>query len=143
MSKSLGNFFTVRELVDKGFAASTIRYFLSSVHYRAPLNLTEDGLEAAQKAVDRLNESARALESAAAAGKVDDSALLATLTRSADEMEFSIVVDRTAISAADRCAAGHRTTTITTGFDRAVGPRTVHVAATLPWQCAGARLRTP
>lgn len=56
MSKSLGNCFTIPELVDRGHAPSAIRYLLLSGHYRAQLNFTFDGLEAAAKAVTRLHE---------------------------------------------------------------------------------------
>ncbi|MYC89148.1 MAG: cysteine--tRNA ligase [Gemmatimonadales bacterium] len=56
MSKSLGNCFTIPELVERGHAPSAIRYLLLSGHYRAQLNFTFDGLEAAAKAVTRLHE---------------------------------------------------------------------------------------
>ncbi|WP_419858401.1 cysteine--tRNA ligase [Candidatus Palauibacter irciniicola] len=56
MSKSLGNCFTIPELVERGHAPSAIRYLLLSGHYRAQLNFTFDGLEAAAKAVARLHE---------------------------------------------------------------------------------------
>ncbi|MBU0615757.1 MAG: cysteine--tRNA ligase [Nanoarchaeota archaeon] len=55
MSKSLGNFYTLRDLLDKGYDGTTIRYLLLSTHYRAQLNFTFDGLEAAKKAVEKLN----------------------------------------------------------------------------------------
>jgi cysteinyl-tRNA synthetase len=54
MSKSLGNFFTLRELVDKGYSTEAIRYLLASVPYRKQLNFTFDGLKAASTAIDRL-----------------------------------------------------------------------------------------
>ncbi len=56
MSKSLGNFFTVRELLDKGYPAVAIRYLLLSTHYRASLNFTMDGLEGAKAAIQRLRD---------------------------------------------------------------------------------------
>lgn len=55
MSKSLGNFFTLRDLLDKGYDPKAIRYLLFSTYYRQKLNFTFEGLEAAKKAVDRLN----------------------------------------------------------------------------------------
>lgn len=64
MSKSLGNFFTLRDLVGRGIDPVAVRYFLGSVHYRAPLNLTMEGLEAAGAAVARLNELGRLLAAA-------------------------------------------------------------------------------
>jgi len=54
MSKSLGNFFTPRDLVLKGHKPSSIRYLLTSVSYRNQLNFTFDGLRQAATSVDRL-----------------------------------------------------------------------------------------
>jgi cysteinyl-tRNA synthetase len=54
MSKSLGNFFTLRDLVLKGHKPSSIRYLLASVPYRNQLNFTFDGLRQAANSVDRL-----------------------------------------------------------------------------------------
>ena len=54
MSKSLGNFFTLRDLVLKGHKPSSIRYLLASVPYRKQLNFTFDGLEQAAVSVERL-----------------------------------------------------------------------------------------
>jgi cysteinyl-tRNA synthetase len=54
MSKSLGNFFSLRDLVLKGYKPSSIRYLLASVPYRHQLNFTFDGLKQAAVSVDRL-----------------------------------------------------------------------------------------
>src|ERR1700747_882022 len=54
MSKSLGNFFTLRDLALKGHKPSSIRYLLASVPYRNQLNFTFDGLKQAATSVDRL-----------------------------------------------------------------------------------------
>jgi cysteinyl-tRNA synthetase len=54
MSKSLGNFFTLRDLVLKGHKPSSIRFLLASVPYRNQLNFTFDGLKQAAASVDRL-----------------------------------------------------------------------------------------
>lgn len=56
MSKSLGNFYTLRDLLERGYNPMAIRYLLLSTHYRQKLNFTFDGLLAAQGAVDRLTE---------------------------------------------------------------------------------------
>jgi len=48
MSKSLGNFFSVRELLDKGDLGATIRYVFLSTHYRKPMNWTEEKANAAE-----------------------------------------------------------------------------------------------
>jgi cysteinyl-tRNA synthetase len=58
MSKSLGNFFTLRDLVLKGHKPSSIRYLLTSVPYRNQLNFTFDGLKQAAVSVERLRNFA-------------------------------------------------------------------------------------
>jgi len=54
MSKSLGNFVTVRQLLEQGYDPASIRHQLISAHYRSDLNFTRDGLEASRSAVQRL-----------------------------------------------------------------------------------------
>jgi cysteinyl-tRNA synthetase len=54
MSKSLGNFFTLRDLLKKGHDPMGIRYLLLSAHYRTKLNFTEKNLKASEKTVDKL-----------------------------------------------------------------------------------------
>ncbi|MDH3208034.1 MAG: cysteine--tRNA ligase [Gemmatimonadota bacterium] len=54
MSKSLGNFITVRELLDEGYDPASIRHQLISAHYRGDLNFTRAGLDASRSAVQRL-----------------------------------------------------------------------------------------
>jgi cysteinyl-tRNA synthetase len=54
MSKSLGNFFTLRDILDKGYPAEAIRYLLVKAPYRTKLNFTFDGLQEAKTAIDRL-----------------------------------------------------------------------------------------
>jgi cysteinyl-tRNA synthetase len=54
MSKSLGNFYTLRDLVLKGHKPSSIRFLLASVPYRNQLNFTWDGLQQAAASVERL-----------------------------------------------------------------------------------------
>lgn len=53
MSKSLGNFFTVREVLKK-YSGEVLRFFMLQTHYRAPLNYSTQGLEEAKKALTRL-----------------------------------------------------------------------------------------
>jgi cysteinyl-tRNA synthetase len=55
MSKSLGNFFTLRDLLEKGKDPLAIRYLLLSTHYRQQLNFTMDGIDAAHNSLERLN----------------------------------------------------------------------------------------
>jgi len=54
MSKSLGNFYTLKDIIDKGYPGISVRYLLLSTHYRQQLNFTFDGLDAARKAIERL-----------------------------------------------------------------------------------------
>ena len=54
MSKSLGNFYTLRDLLELGYAPETVRFLLESVPYRNKLNFTMDGVRAAATAIERL-----------------------------------------------------------------------------------------
>jgi len=54
MGKSLGNYYTLKDLLAKGYDPKAVRYLLLSTHYRQQLNFTFDGLEAAKNTVDRL-----------------------------------------------------------------------------------------
>jgi cysteinyl-tRNA synthetase len=54
MSKSLGNFYTLRDIFDKGYNPKAVRYILLATHYRQRLNFTLKGLEAAEASVSRL-----------------------------------------------------------------------------------------
>ncbi|MHA1153564.1 MAG: cysteine--tRNA ligase [Alphaproteobacteria bacterium] len=54
MSKSLGNFFTVRQLLDEGWPGEAIRLTLLSAHYRQPLDFTRDKLKESKAQLDRL-----------------------------------------------------------------------------------------
>jgi len=62
MAKSKGNFFTLRDLLDKGLEARAIRYFLLTAHYRKQLNFTLDGVGQAAAALTRLDDFADRLE---------------------------------------------------------------------------------
>jgi cysteinyl-tRNA synthetase len=62
MSKSLGNQFTLRQLMDEGYDPVALRFLLSSVHYRKQLNFTFDAMQQAQASVDRLVELVMRLE---------------------------------------------------------------------------------
>jgi cysteinyl-tRNA synthetase len=56
MSKSLGNFFTLRDLMAKGFTGREVRYLLLTAHYRETFNFTLDGLTGAKSALARIDE---------------------------------------------------------------------------------------
>ncbi|MGH8003356.1 MAG: DALR domain-containing protein, partial [Limisphaerales bacterium] len=64
MSKSHGNFYTLRDLLVKGFAPPAIRYALISAHYRMPLNFTFEGMTAARNALERLYDFQRNVKNA-------------------------------------------------------------------------------
>ncbi|MBP2196791.1 cysteine--tRNA ligase [Pantoea cypripedii] len=66
MSKSLGNFFTVRDVLQH-YDAETVRYFLMSGHYRSQLNYGEDNLNQARAALERLYTALRHTDAAAVA----------------------------------------------------------------------------
>jgi len=56
MAKSKGNFYTLRDLIDRGYDPLAIRYLLVSVPYRKQLNFTFEGLDAARSSLDRIKE---------------------------------------------------------------------------------------
>jgi cysteinyl-tRNA synthetase len=56
MSKSLGNYFTLRDLMAKGFTGREVRYLLLTAHYRETFNFTLDGLAGAKAALARIDE---------------------------------------------------------------------------------------
>lgn len=72
MAKSAGNFFTLRDLLERGHDPLAIRYLLISVPYRQKLNFTFDALHAAEAAVSRIGNTLRRLHYAPAAGGEGD-----------------------------------------------------------------------
>jgi cysteinyl-tRNA synthetase len=74
MSKSLGNVFNVPDIVERGHRPEAIRYLLCAAHYRSSLNLTWEGLQQAQAALDRVHGFVRRLGEVDAAGPVGDAA---------------------------------------------------------------------
>jgi cysteinyl-tRNA synthetase len=86
MSKSLGNFFTLRDLLTKGYGGREIRYLLLSAHYRETFNFTLDGLDGGRNAVSRLDECLGKLqELAAGATESADSKVIEAFTAALDE----------------------------------------------------------
>ena len=61
MSKSLGNFFTVREVLEQ-FHAETVRFFLLSSHYRSPVNFSDNALKEAHQSLSRLYHALKAVD---------------------------------------------------------------------------------
>lgn len=86
MSKSLGNFFTVREIFEKSpygdqVTAEALRYFLLTTHYRSPLDFSDDALWEAKRALDRFYDLFLRLDEAAAPKGQADASLPAVLER--------------------------------------------------------------
>lgn len=67
MSKSLGNFFTIREVLEK-YQPEVVRYLLVSSHYRSPINYSEDSLKEAKGALERFYTALRGLPEGPAKG---------------------------------------------------------------------------
>jgi cysteinyl-tRNA synthetase len=61
MAKSLGNFYTLRDVIAMGYSGREVRYALMRVHYRAPLNFTWEGMEEARVALARVDDWVRRL----------------------------------------------------------------------------------
>ncbi|WP_335997780.1 cysteine--tRNA ligase [Acinetobacter johnsonii] len=70
MSKSLGNFFTIRDVMDK-FHPEVIRYFIVSSHYRSPVNFSDFALKEAKTALSRFYHSFKAYQQAYSDTQVD------------------------------------------------------------------------
>jgi cysteinyl-tRNA synthetase len=90
MSKSLGNFFTVRDLLNQGFTGREIRYSLLQAHYRESFNFTMDGLRGARTALARLDECLGKLRDAAGGSSASaEDGLVAKFSAALDE-DFNI-----------------------------------------------------
>ncbi len=72
MSKSKGNYYTVRSLIEQGFSAPAIRYLLLSVPYRTQLNFTLDGLRGAESALEKLHNFRRRVKDFAGAASANE-----------------------------------------------------------------------
>lgn len=68
MSKSLGNFFVIRDVLQQ-YSAEVVRYFLISAHYRSAINYTDDNLTAAKNALTTLYNALRGLDVSAASNQ--------------------------------------------------------------------------
>jgi cysteinyl-tRNA synthetase len=92
MSKSLGNFFTLRDLFAKGYKPSALRFALASVPYRKQLNFTFDGLQQATSSVERLRNFADRLKQ----GKFpagNQTGMAGRIARAADEFDAGLSDD--------------------------------------------------
>ena len=74
MSKSLGNFYTLPDVIAKGYTGREIRYALMRVHYRVPLNFTWEGMDESRQALGRIDDWLERLREAASGetGKIDN-----------------------------------------------------------------------
>jgi cysteinyl-tRNA synthetase len=92
MSKSLGNFFTLRDLFAKGYKPSAVRFALASVPYRKQLNFTFDGLQSAASSIERLrNFAARLVEGKFPEGHSEGMA--ARIDKAAEEFDAGLSDD--------------------------------------------------
>jgi cysteinyl-tRNA synthetase len=92
MSKSLGNFYTLRDLFKKGFKPSALRFALASVPYRKQLNFTFDGLQQAASSVERLRNFAdRVAQGKFPAGK--QKGMAARIAEAAEEFDAGLSDD--------------------------------------------------
>ena len=91
MAKSLGNFFTLRDLLSKGHDPTAIRYLLMSAHYRAQLNFTKEALSNAEKAMEALRATLQRVRGIDARSKRKNRELRKTLSR--EEREFEKAMD--------------------------------------------------
>ena len=71
MSKSAGNFFTVRDISEK-YDLQVLRYFMLQAHYRSPLNFSDQLMESAKNSLDRMKTCARILKELNDSGKLSD-----------------------------------------------------------------------
>ncbi len=86
MSKSLGNFFTLRDLMQKGFTGREVRFVLASAHYRETFNFTLDGLRGGRAALRRIEECVWKLsETAGEAAAEAEASFLVAFEEALDE----------------------------------------------------------
>jgi len=122
MSKSLGNYYTLKDLVDKGYSPLAVRYQLLATHYRQQLNFTLDGLDQAANALERYNDFIGNLadypggESSGEAGAIIDKVLTDFETWMDDDLNisgalgsvFDYVRDINRLRAENKLSAGER-----------------------------------
>ncbi|RKY13349.1 MAG: cysteine--tRNA ligase, partial [Planctomycetota bacterium] len=89
MSKSLGNFYTVKDILKKGYSGRVLRYVLMSTHYRKNLNFTFEGLDAAKAAIERMENFVLSMQDVA--GASDDPAVDEALKKA--EKDFVEAMD--------------------------------------------------
>ncbi len=95
MSKSLGNFYTLAQLLDAGHDPTAIRYLLASVHYRRPLNFTFDAIEQASASIARVHELLARISERSPRLPDDDAARTASLRAALEgtKRDFGAAID--------------------------------------------------
>jgi cysteinyl-tRNA synthetase len=83
----MGNFYTLRDLIDKGFKPRGLRYALLATHYRQPMNFSLEGLRAAENAVQRLQDFMHHLPTATGSGFDVQPLLLRTQQRFTETLD--------------------------------------------------------
>jgi cysteinyl-tRNA synthetase len=98
MSKSLGNFFTLRDLLKKGYTGTEVRYILLQTHYRIQLNFTMQGLDAVRKTLERISDFIYRLreikqdEEHGLVGKIVEESLDSFTKALADDLNISLAL---------------------------------------------------
>lgn len=105
MSKSKGNFFTYRDLVEKGYQPRAIRYLLLSAPHHKQLNFTLEGLQGAESTIARLNDFRRRLAELTPTEQVESSPVVAALVATARQ-QFEAGMDDD-LNTAEALAAVH------------------------------------
>jgi cysteinyl-tRNA synthetase len=137
MAKRYGNFYTLRDLLGKGYDPVAIRYLLLSTHYRQQFNFTFEGLEAAKGAVERLRNFMRRLQDVNGKGSGEEIAELMGKVQAGfgdamdDDLNVSValavlfdfvrdvnnLLDADAVSRAE----AEQVCVLTAGFDKVLG----------------------
>jgi len=99
MSKSKGNFYTLQDLLDKGYSAAAVRWLLLSAHYRTQLNFTLEGLDAAEKQIAYFRETLARQPDASGDAKELNDAFVAAMEDDLNASEALAVVNEAAKTA--------------------------------------------
>jgi len=111
MSKSLGNYYTLKDLLARGYSARSIRYALLTTHYRQRLNLSDDVIKAASSAIERLDTLRFAAEEASGEGETGSKLLEAIETsqqRFTQSLEDNLGISGAMAAVFDLVSAVHR-----------------------------------
>lgn len=93
MAKSKGNFYTLRDLREKGYSFKAIRFLLLSTQYRNPLNFTFEALKQAEKSVDRILDFYHRLKEYQGRGGRSDSQVASLIGRKGEEFSQALADD--------------------------------------------------